>query len=221
MKDRDFFLLIQFLLVHMVITSISKIKDNVHILMDNGQKLILRYEIFLKNGFRKGDEITEKDIASLIRDNQLFYIKESAFRILGRRLHSQKELERKLMQRKYDKELISEVLLQLKENHYLDDEKFAREYAEEKIQKKLLGFSRIRQELMEKGVSKEIIQEVLNEKSDNDESDNALRLAEKKLNALKGRNLDKMKLNQRLYSFLASKGFNYEIIRNVLDKLEF
>ncbi|MGE5681909.1 MAG: regulatory protein RecX [Bacillota bacterium] len=205
----------------MVITSISKIKDNVHILMDNGQKLILRYEIFLKNGFRKGDEITEKDIASLIRDNQLFYIKESAFRILGRRLHSQKELERKLMQRKYDKELISEVLLQLKENHYLDDEKFAREYAEEKIQKKLLGFSRIRQELMEKGVSKEIIQEVLNEKSDNDESDNALRLAEKKLNALKGRNLDKMKLNQRLYSFLASKGFNYEIIRNVLDKLEF
>lgn len=205
----------------MVTTSISKIKDNVHILMDNGQKLILRYEIFLKNGFRKGDEITEKDIASLIRDNQLFYIKESAFRILGRRLHSQKELERKLMQRKYDKELISEVLLQLKENHYLDDEKFAREYAEEKIQKKLLGFSRIRQELMEKGVSKEIIQEVLNEKSDNDESDNALRLAEKKLNALKGRNLDKMKLNQRLYSFLASKGFNYEIIRNVLDKLEF
>jgi regulatory protein len=59
------------------------------------------------------------------------------------------------------------------------------------------------------------------DKSETDESDNAFKLAEKKLNSLKGKNLERMKINQRLYSYLLSKGFNYEIIKNVIDKLDF
>lgn len=204
----------------MIIRSINKIKDNVHMLLDNDQKIILRYEVFLKNGFRKGDEISENDIADVIRQNQLFYIKESAYRILGRRLHSYKELERKLASRKYDKALIKQVLDDLLSNLYLDDERFAREYSEEKLKKKMLGMSRIKLELREKGVSQDIIERILSENSASDETENALKLAEKKLSSLKGRNLDKMKLNQRLYSFLASKGFNYDLIKTVLDRLD-
>lgn len=204
----------------MLIKNINKIKENVHIILDNEEKVILRYEVFLKNGFRKGDQINQNDIAMLIRQNQLFYIKESAFRFLGRRLHSAKELEKKLQSKKYDKELINEVIKELRDSVYINDERFAREYAEEKIKKKMLGVNRVKMELMGKGVSREIIDSVLNENENNDEIDNALKLAEKKLQIMKGRNLDKLKINQRLYSYLASKGFNYEIIRAVLDKLE-
>lgn len=204
----------------MIITAINQIKDNVHILLDNDQKVILRYEIFLKNGFRKGDEISEKDISSLIRQNQLFYIKESAYRFLARRLHSAIELERKLLSKKYDKDLVNEVISDLRERAFIDDEKFAREYTREKLEKKLLGINRIKMELKGKGLSQEIIQAVLEENADSDEIENATRLAEKKLKSIRGRNLDKKKLSQRLYSYLASKGFNYEIIKIVLDKLD-
>lgn len=204
----------------MIITSITKIKESVKILFDNEEKLIIRYEVFLKNGFRKGDEISEAERMSLISQNQYFWVKESAFRFLGRRLHSAKELERKLIQKKYDKEMISRVIDELKDSQYLDDFQFARDYAAEKSGVKSLGVNRIRLGLREKGVSTEIIDQVLAEEPDSGEFDNALKIAAKKLTALKGRGLEPQKLNQRLYSYLISKGYNYDIIRKVMDELD-
>lgn len=89
-----------FLYLPMKIESIAKVKNDIKILLDNGEKLFLRYEVFLKNGLRKGDDLSEEEISRLIRQNQFYFVKESAFRFLGRRIHSEKELQRKLSGKK-------------------------------------------------------------------------------------------------------------------------
>lgn len=204
----------------MKIESIAKIKNNVKIILDNSEKLFLRYEVFLKNSLRKGDELTEEDVSKLIRQNQFFFVKESAFRFLGLRVHSEKELQRKLSAKKYDKEIIQSVLKELKENQYLDDELFAREFAEEKIIKKAFGPNKVKAELQARGVPKEIIEKVLDAKGGQEtDFENALMLAEKKLASLSSRNLDKKKINQRLYSYLLSKGFSFDLIKTVVNKI--
>ncbi|MEI7810890.1 MAG: regulatory protein RecX [Ignavibacteria bacterium] len=203
----------------MIITKISKIKDSVHIQFDNDEKLILRYEVFLKNSLRKDDGLDEKTRDSLIRQNQFFYVKESAFRFLGCRLHSAKELERKLLAKKYDAELVNNVICNLKENNYLNDEKFARDFTSEKTNRNSLGINRIIMELKAKGISKDIIELVLSDSSDTEQVDQACKIAQKKLKSLKVRNLEKQKLQQKIYSYLLSKGFNYDIIKIAIESV--
>ena len=77
----------------MVIAKIQKKNDNnVIVLLDNDQKLFLSYEVLLKNGLRKGSEISESHFDFLVKENQKYFIKQKAYLLLGKRLHSVYEL---------------------------------------------------------------------------------------------------------------------------------
>ncbi len=187
--------------------------------LDNGEKLFLAYEILMKNGLRKGDEISGDFFSLLITQNQKYFIKQSAIRLLSRRMHSYVELKLKLLQKKYDKELIEEVLKELLKSNFLDDHKFAILFAEEKSSGSW-GKAKIKAGLINRGINREIIDEVL-EKVSSEENDynTALNLGKKKLRLIAGKNLDSKKAAQKISSFLFSKGFDFDICRKVVNEL--
>jgi len=195
-------------------------KDDVSVIvyLDNQEKLYLSYEVFLQNRLRKDMEISEDGFSFLVRENQKYFIKRKAFDYLGRRLHSYNELRLKLLRKKYDKELISEVLDSLGEKKFIDDYEFGKQYAEEKIRLKSWGKNKIKSELFRKGIPAGIIDEIVN-KEDSSSSENAEALAKKKIKVLSGRNYEKRVLSSKLYSYLLSKGYEYDIIREVIKKL--
>jgi len=206
----------------MIIDKIQKKNDNnVIVLLDNDQKLFLSYEVLLKNGLRKGSEISESHFDFLVKENQKFFIKQKAYALLGKRLHSVYELRTKLRQKKYDQDLIRVTIDDLLSGNYLDDMKFAEMFSEEKLRLKLWGKTKLKSELMKKGISSQIITVILEEKfpGSDEELDNASQLAKKKYNLLKNRNMEKQKLVKRLYSFLISKGYSYDISRQAIEKL--
>ena len=86
--------------------------------------------------------------------------KEYALYLLGYRDRSKNEIVKKLKEKNYDEEVIEEVICYLKEKNLLDDQKFAKEWANYSIKK---GFSRkrVEQELRKKGVEEEIITNTL------------------------------------------------------------
>lgn len=205
----------------MKITRIAK-KDenNVAIYLDNDEVLFLTYEVFLKNGLKKNVEIPADHFDFLIRENQKYHIKKKAFSLIARRLHSASEIRMKLRQKKYDKELVEEVINDLSANKYIDDKKFADEFADEKIRLKLWGKSKIKNELMKRGIDLQIISDVLDEKfQEGNDINNAVELAEKKFNTLRGRNLEEIKLKQKLYAFLSARGYDYETSKDAVDKI--
>lgn len=65
----------------------------------------------------------------------------------------------------------------------------------------------------------EIVEEILNEPEDQSYKDNAHLLAEKKLRILLKRNFDNHQLSSKLSSFLYSKGYDYDTINEVVNKL--
>ena len=206
----------------MVIARIQKKNDNnVIVLLDNDQKLFLSYEVLLKNGLRKGSEISESHFDFLVKENQKFFIKQKAYTLLGKRLHSVYELRTKLRQKKYDDDIIRLTIEDLLSGHYLDDLKFAEMFSEEKLRLKLWGKIKLKSELMKKGISSGIIITVLEEKfpAADEELYNASHLAKKKYNSLKNRNMEKQKLVKRLYAYLISKGYSYDISRQTIEKL--
>jgi regulatory protein len=157
----------------------------------------------------------------LIKENQKFFIKKKAYDYLGKRIHSAYELRIKLLRKKSDSGLINEAIDDLRNGNYLDDTKFAEVFIEEKIRLKSLGKTKLKSELIKRGISADIISSVLLEKTPNeaDEFELAYRLAEKKYNSLKNRNLEKAKLVQKIYSFLLSKGYNFDVSMKVVDKI--
>ncbi|MCX6149972.1 MAG: regulatory protein RecX [Ignavibacteriales bacterium] len=204
----------------MQIAAIRKVKRNVQVILDSGEELLIRYEIFLKNGLRNGDPFTDDLIQVISKQNKIFEAKEKAFNLLTRRNHSSKEIERKLLQRKFDKGIVTEVIIDLQQSDFLNDERFTREYVEERLRLSTNGLGKIKKELYARGIPREIINTIIDENSDVDETDNALELAKKKMKSLSSRKIiDKRKLKQKIYSFLLSKGFDYETIENAYRKI--
>ncbi len=197
---------------------VKKDDENVIVYLDNQDKLYLSYEVFLQNRLRKDMEISEDGFSFLIRENQKYFIKKRAVNLLGRRLHSYNELKLKLLRKKYEMELINEVLDHLREKDFLDDHEFAKQYTEEKVRLKSWGKNKIKSELFRKGIASEIIDKILNEE-ELSSSENAVVLAEKKLKTLSGRNYDRRVLSSKLYNYLFSKGYEYDTIREVIRKL--
>lgn len=89
---------------------------------------------------------------------------------------------------------------------YLDDQRFAEWYVENRFVKKGVSQKRLRMELMKKGVSAAIIEEVLG--SRNDEEEIAKIIAKKRVK------YD----DEKLMQYLCRQGFSYDLVREALEK---
>ena len=198
---------------------VKKDDDNVILYLDNQEKLFLSYEVFLKNRLKKDMEISEDGFSFLVRENQKYFIKKKALDFIGRRLHSYNELKLKLLRKKYDKTLIGEVLDDLKQKGLLDDFAFGKQYVEEKIRIKSWGKNKLKAELYKKGINAAVIDKIISEE-DLSPIDNAMTLAEKKLKILSKHNYEKRELTSKLFTFLYSKGYEYDTIKEVIARAE-
>lgn len=100
------------------------------------------------------------------------------------------------------------VTKRLMERGYVDDVKFARYYVENRFVKKGASERRLRQELMQKGVAREIIDEVL-EGSERNERDEIRKMILRK----RARYDD-----EKLIAYLCRQGFSYELAKEMVKE---
>ena len=215
-KGRDYCVIIM-----MKIERITK-KDNRNVVIhfDNEEKLIINLEVFIKSGLKKGMGVSSDRFSFLIDENRRYYVKLYAIRLLARRPHSEQELRTKLFQKRYEKEMISDAIEELKEKKLIDDYKFALIFTEEKMRTKLWGEKKIKGELIKKGISRELISQVIEEKlPEGNKLNDAVILAEKKMKMLSHQKLERRKLAERIYSYLSSRGYDYETSRDAVEKV--
>jgi regulatory protein len=203
----------------MVVTGLEKKGRKVLVRFDDGLSILLNYEILMKNGLRINSDLSESRLDLLREENLKYEIKQSAFNLLSRRLHSSSELRTKLRQKYRQPEYIEEVISQLADNKYLDDDKFAAEFIEEKGKSKLWGSNKIKNELRKRGIKNTSLDDEFIQEHLDDSAGTLLKAAEKKLRLLQNRNLPEDKLKQKLITYLLGKGFNYDEIKNQLDSL--
>jgi regulatory protein len=202
-----------------IIKVVKKGKSDVTIYFDNDSILFLAVEVFLKSGLKKGDEISDDRFSLLIEMNKLFHIKQKAFRLLGRRQHSSSELRRKLWNKDYEQKLIDEVIEDLQKNGYLDDKEFIRAFVAEKSKTKNWSGKKIKGELFKRGITSMLIDEIVVQSPKDTDYESAMKLAKKKYEVLMKRNLEPKELRNKLSTYLFSKGFDYDLIKDVCNKL--
>jgi regulatory protein len=89
----------------------------------------------------------------------------------------------------------------------------------EKTKTKSWSTKKIKTELLKRGVESKLIDEMLKGKQGDSEIENAMKLAKKKYDQLIKKKLEAKELRNKLSAFLFSKGFEYDLIKDVCRKL--
>ncbi len=205
----------------MILESIEKRRSKIILKFNNSDTLEIYYDVYLMLSLYKGDEVTSEKVKEILNMNAEYEIKNSAFRYLSNRSHSTFELKRKLKKKKFDFDIIDRVVSELLEKKYLDDFHFAENFVRNRIERRKEGIIKITSELYKKGVSREIISnviEVVKELPVNYE--NAFEVGKVKLEKIYKRGeSDKNKIKSKLFNFLKGRGFTNDIIFEVINKL--
>lgn len=140
-----------------------------------------------------------------------------AFLLLKFRLRSENELASRLRQKKFSEEIIRETIGFLKDKQFIDDRIFAKGWVASRL-KRPFGLRKIRQELVQKGLGKEIIEEAFaRAKEGYDEDSIARQLAEQRFSKLKS--IEPLKAKARVYAYLIRRGFSPDISSDIVKGL--
>lgn len=187
-----------------------------------------RFNIFLNDEFAFGaDEdlvvnrrlvigkiIDPQDLDKILFEAEVGKLMEKMYRWFGIRQHSEKEV-RDYFRRKTFSQLVADTVIEiLKKKEMIDDMAFAKAWTEARRRSKQKGIRAIKLELFQKGIDREIIEEVV---APENEEELATLALEKKMKTW--RNLDPQKLEQKAYEFLARKGFEYNVIKEIIEKI--
>jgi regulatory protein len=146
-------------------------------------------------------------------------IREAAFRLLAVRARSTRELRQRLRRKGFSPGLIDEVIAYLQANGYQSDEEFARLYAREKWTASGWGPVRVRQALAEKGIDTGLRERVIDEVYGSQNlADAILAMARKKWEGMK--DLPTTTRKRRLAGFLQRRGYSWEIINEIVKRME-
>ena len=91
----------------------------------------------------------------------------------------------------------------------MDDYKFAEWYVENRFVKKGISKKRLKMELMKKGVAREIVDEVIDDRDDEEEI--------RKVIAKKRAKYD----DEKLMGYLVRQGFSYDLVKQVLSEEQY
>ena len=141
-------------------------------------------------------------------------VRECALALLEFRDRTERELRQKLKEREYSAEEINETVLFLKEYRYLDDEAYVDRYIRSCAARK--SRRQIRADLERKGVSREIIDLQLQEKTV-DEDSQIRKLLQKK-GYVPGKRLEPGEY-RRSMGALGRRGFSGEAIRKAMESM--
>ena len=130
---------------------------------------------------------------------------------------SQKEVEDKLNEMRMIPEAKEKIIIQLMQEDFLNEERFARSFARGKFRIKKWGKVKIKSELRKKQISEPIIKLGLSEIIQIDYTASLFTLAEKKIEKTKESNTYKKK--QQVAEHLIRKGYETHLVFDCLNEL--
>ncbi len=142
----------------------------------------------------------------------------TSLRLLAASPKSRKELAFKLTDKGYEEGVIQEILDNLERQGILSDRSYGRNLVARFVQGQPSGRRKIAFELKRHGLPSSIQEELLGELNPEEEIARAEELAGARWERLKNFPIEKRR--KRVYDFLIRRGFDFQIVRDILEKFE-
>jgi len=211
----------------MKVTAISvqvRDKNRVNVSVDGKYRLSLDMYQLVELGMKIGKEYTEEEMVALEEESQFGKLYTRALEYCLMRPHSQRELKDYLYRKTRDTlsktgqirkgasvQLTERVFDRLVEKGYIDDEKFAAFWIENRNLRKGSSKRKLSAELSAKGVERSIIERLLSETDRDDQTELQKIIAKKR---------SRYDDEQKFMSYLARQGFSYDDIKSALHNTD-
>lgn len=172
-----------------------------------------------------GKEISSDELEKILFETEVGKLVDRIYGLLSRRNRSEKEVRDYLRQFSFkrkinDKDELSELVIEalitkLKQRDLINDTRFATDWVESRGKSR--GLQVLKSELYQKGIDREVIEEVLSDQSsDVNQEAVAEQALGKKMKSFS--NLDDKTFKRKATEFLLRRGFSYDIAKQVVEK---
>lgn len=187
-------------------------EDRLNIYLDGSYAFSLHVNV--ADQLRVGQELLPEECEKLRAQDGFYAAYERSLHYLTFRPRSQQEVEDYLRRKGFEQEIIGRAVGELQRVGYIDDLAFARFWVENREGFRPRSVWVLRQELRQKGVSDDIINQTV---EDVDEAESAYRAAQSRGQRLA--RLDYQTFRRRLGGFLQRRGFNYDIVKSTVERI--
>lgn len=199
----------------MIIESIDySDKYNLVILSISGEDFNISYDLYNDLQLNIDDELDFDVYKEILSEDEFNRAKNFA---LGKISYAQKtsfEIEKILKDNNFSNESIQKTIDFLNEYGILNDELFVKSYVSDKHNISKWAKNKIRYSLKAKKISDELIEKYLEIINDEQEYEKAYNFALKK-----AKNTFNIENKQKVYRYLAGKGFEFDIINKVVSEI--
>ena len=203
----------------MIVTEIKPVtRQKFQIELDGQPAFVLYKGELSRYHIQKDEELPEEIYEELVGQVLTKRAKLRAMHLLEKMDRTRAELMKKLEQSGYPTKAVDDALKYVESFHYIYDVRSAARYFE--FQKSKKGKARLKMELLQKGISAEIVARALEEAEEQMDAKETIRkmLQSKR----KGEGAMEEKEKQRLYGFFMRKGFSsseiLSVFREISDK---
>lgn len=184
----------------------NKTRANVYI--DGEFAFGLEMLTVMKSGLKIGADVSAEKLEEAVFDSEKTAAFDKAMGYLGRSMKTVRQMKDYLTKKGYSQSVAEYVVDKLLDYKYLDDEQYAKLYAEQSSANK--GNRRIQQELMQKGVSRQNAERFLID------GETAQAAAEKLAEKYMKNKTGDVKTLQKLQRYLLSRGYEFDTVNAVV-----
>jgi regulatory protein len=156
-------------------------KSRLDVYLDGVAAGDLSRRVARERSLRPGVELSQQQFDAIVAEDRRRMALDTAVRMLARRPHSEREVRRRLKQRRLEESIIDATIERLREAKLLDDAEYARSFAEARDRTSPRSRRLLVQELRSAGVDGVVAAQAVDGLSDHE---SAYRLAQTRMRAL-------------------------------------
>ncbi len=206
----------------LTITSVSpqkKRKDRFSIFNNSRFLIGVSAQTLTDFNLSSGVQLTSDLFQKISEAEEYQAAKERCYLLLSGRDHSSFELKQKIIKKGFEAEIAEKVTDEFSEKGLLNDRSFAVKFACDKAELNKWGPGKIRSALFEKGIDRQIVEEVIQNLSQSlEQSQICVDLALKRRKHFL-REAEPQKRKQKIYRYLFGKGYDPEQINKALPQI--
>lgn len=142
--------------------------------------------------------------------------RDYALKVIEFKDRTEKEIREKLTQKGYDENIIEDEIVFLKNYGFINDLRYAERFISDAINLKKWGRTRMRAELLRKGVDREIIDNAVEDAFMDVDDD---RLLNEMRRRFKNSDLSNIKERTRIFNFYMRRGFSPDEIKGAMNSM--
>ena len=197
----------------MQVTSLTKLsRGRWRVSLDRGQSFCLYTKELSQYNLEEDSELSDADYESIRQDILIPRCKKRGLHLLEKQDRTEANLREKLLESDYPEDIVDIAIDYINQFGYIDEERMARSHI--RFYQSSRSRQRIRQDLLGKGISSEVIDRCLEEEYEGDEQSLINSLLVKKHYDPDNHTYEE---KAKMYRFLASRGFSSDSINKAIN----